>query len=105
MKLLRTEPGEHGAADNSSANERIRSLPCWRSAPTIRAVTDGWANQNYFVTAGNRTFFARLGVDLPHHGIVRANEVRRRQLAADVGIAGDLEDYTRLCWDWIGAEP
>ncbi len=87
MKPLRTEPGESGVAETSSATERIRSLPCWRSAPTIRAITDGRTNQNYFVKAGDRTFFARLGVDLPHHGITRANEIRCCRLAAAAGIA------------------
>ncbi len=67
--------------------ERIRRLPCWRSAPRIRPIAWGRTNQNFFVQAGDRSFFARLGVDLPHHGISRANEVRCCRLGAAAGVA------------------
>ncbi len=87
MKPLQADPGERGVVDPSSAIERIRGLSCWQSPPRIRAISDGRTNQNYFVHAGNRTFFARLGVDLPHHGITRANEVRCCRLAAAADIA------------------
>ena len=111
-----------------NAIERIRRLPCWRSAPRIRPIARGRTNQNFFVQAGDRSFFARLGVDLPHHGISRANEVRCCRLGAAAGVApkvvfaareaiwcetqihvtglaGDLETYARLCWDRIEANP
>ena len=70
-----------------NAVERIRSLSCWRSTPKIRAIDQGRTNQNYIVEDGERSFFARLGVDLPHHGITRANEVRCCKLAAALGLA------------------
>jgi thiamine kinase-like enzyme len=37
--------------------------------------------------AGGRTYFARVGVDLPHHGVFRRNEARCSELAAATGIA------------------
>ena len=87
MKPLHADPGERGVVGSSNAIERIRDLSCWPSPPRIRAISDGRTNQNYIVQAGERTFFARHGVDLPHHGITRANEVRCCRLAAAAGIA------------------
>ncbi len=87
MKPPAADPDERGVVESSSAIERIRGLSCWRSPPRIRAISDGRTNQNYFVHAGDRTFFARLGVDLPHHGITRTNEFQCCRLAAAADIA------------------
>lgn len=79
-----------GRAERDTTNtvERIRNLSCWQSPPRhIRPVPGGRTNQNFFVYAGSQTFFARLGVDLPHHGVTRAKEVRCSRLAAAAGIA------------------
>lgn len=87
MRQSRAEPGGCGQEDSKVVIERIRSLPCWRPPVRIRAIPDGRTNQNYFVQAGDRTYFARLGVDLPYHGITRANEVRCCRLAAAADIS------------------
>ena len=87
MNRSRAEPGGRGHKDCTNVAERIRTLPCWQSPVRIRAIPDGRTNQNYVVQAGDRTYFARLGVDLPHHGITRANEVRCCRLAAAMGIS------------------
>ncbi len=87
MKPPRTGADESGVGESASASERIRGLSFWRSPPRIKAIPDGRTNQNFFVHDGDRAFFARLGVDLPHHGISRANELRCCRLAAEAGIA------------------
>ncbi len=70
-----------------NAIERIRGLSCWPTPPRIRPISEGRTNQSFCVQAGDRSYFARLGVDLAHHGITRANEARCSRLAAAVGIA------------------
>ena len=86
MKPPLTDSGDCGVRESTNAIERIRGLSYWRSPPRIEAVPDGRTNQNFFVHAGDRTFFARLGAGLPHHGISRANELRCCRLAAAAGI-------------------
>lgn len=87
MAQSKTGPCGCESRDRTNAVERIRGLPCWRSQPKIRPIEQGRTNQNYIVEDSSRTFFARLGVDLPHHGITRANEVRCCKLAAALGLA------------------
>lgn len=66
--------------------DRLRALPIWPSAPSIRRLHSGRTNENFIVECGRQRFVARLGVDLPHHGIYRRNEARMAALAADLGV-------------------
>ncbi|MBL8702843.1 MAG: phosphotransferase [Alphaproteobacteria bacterium] len=73
-----------------AAIARLAALPIWPGAPRIAAIAGGRTNENFRVEAGGRSFFARLGVDLPHHGIRRANELRCARLAAEAGVAPEV---------------
>jgi thiamine kinase-like enzyme len=66
---------------------RLRRLPIWPVAPTFEPIAGGRTNENFRVVAGQRTYFARVGVDLPHHGIRRVDEVLSNRLAATIGVA------------------
>jgi aminoglycoside phosphotransferase (APT) family kinase protein len=77
-----------GAAPSSApAATRLQSLSMWHGVPVIAPIEGGRTNENFCVTVGSRRFFARIGVDLPHHGISRANEVACHRRAAAAGIA------------------
>ena len=69
---------------------RVRDLPIWSESPRIEYVAGGRTNQNFRVVCGGETFFARIGVDLPHHGVSRTNEIRCAGLAASLGIAPEV---------------
>ena len=66
---------------------RLGRLPIWPVAPTIEPIAGGRTNENFRVVAGGTSYFARVGVDLPHHGIRRVNEVLSNLLAANTGVA------------------
>lgn len=70
-----------------SAIGRLRALDCWPTPPVIEPWPGGRTNQNFRVQANGRTFFARVGIDLPHHFVRRTNEVRCARLAAEAGVA------------------
>lgn len=74
----------------STAIARIAALPIWPGTPRIAPIAGGRTNQNFRVEAGGCVFFARLGIDLPHHGIARRNELRCARLAAAAGVAPDV---------------
>ena len=74
-------------AEVSNAVARLAALPIWTGTPTIAPIPGGRTNENFRVDAGGKTYFARIGVDLPHHGISRKNEIRCIELAAAAGIA------------------
>ena len=72
------------------AAARLRGLDCWRTPPLIEAFPGGRTNQNFRVQADGQTFFARVGIDLPHHFVRRVNEVRCARLAAAAGVAPEV---------------
>jgi thiamine kinase-like enzyme len=77
-------------ADRLDAVERLRALPIWSSAPRFSPCPGGRTNENFRVDDGGRIFFARVGIDLPHHFVTRANEAHSYRLAAAAGVAPPL---------------
>jgi thiamine kinase-like enzyme len=70
--------------------ERIAVLPLWRGRPLIEPVTAGRTNRNFIVRDQGRRYFARVGADIPRHGISRAAELRCAMLAAKAAIAPEI---------------
>lgn len=67
-----------------NAEQILRSLELWPESPEIRAISEGYTNQNYRVVAAGKSYFARVAGDLPDHGVLRSNEaVCARQAAAE----------------------
>ena len=70
-----------------TAAERLAALDFWPSVPAIEPIAGGRTNENFRVRAGGQLYFARVGQDLPHHRISRANELRCLTLASEAGVA------------------
>ncbi|MCI0362571.1 MAG: phosphotransferase family protein [Phycisphaerales bacterium] len=90
-----------------SAAERIKHLPLWPAPPKLRRVAAGRTNENYVVECSGGRFFARVGTDLPEHGIQRRQEARIARLAADLDIAPKLHfaEDGLLVTDYITGRP
>jgi thiamine kinase-like enzyme len=73
-----------------SSEARIAALPLWQGRPEIEPVTAGRTNRNFTVRDGDRRYFARVGAEIPQHGISRAAERRCGMLAAASGIAPEV---------------
>lgn len=69
---------------------RIAALPLWQGRPEIEPVAAGRTNRNFTVRDGDRRYFARVGLEIPQHGISRAAERRCAALAAGAGIAPEI---------------
>src|SRR5262249_38565484 len=69
------------------AKATIRGLPLWPEAPLIERIPAGYTNENFRVLSAGEAYFARVGPDLPHHGILRPDEARCARIAAEGGIA------------------
>jgi thiamine kinase-like enzyme len=70
-----------------SEETRIADLPLWHGRPVIEPVAVGRTNRNFIVQDQGRRYFARVGAEIPLHGISRAAERRCAMLAAEAGIA------------------
>jgi thiamine kinase-like enzyme len=73
-----------------SEEARIAALPLWHGRPVIEPAAAGRTNRNFVVRDQGRRYFARVGGDIPLHGISRAAERRCARLAAEAGIAPEL---------------
>lgn len=69
---------------------RIAALPLWRGRPQIEPVTAGRTNRNFTVLDGDSRYFARVGAEIPQHGISRVIERRCATLAAQADIAPEV---------------
>ena len=69
---------------------RIAALPLWRGRPEIEPVAAGRTNRNFTVRDQDRSYFARVGAEIPQHGISRAAERSCATLAAQAGIAPEV---------------
>ena len=67
--------------------DRIRALPIWRGRVEIAPLSGGITNRNYLVHDGGRRLVARLGGDIPVHGVMRFNEHAASRAAAACGVS------------------
>ena len=68
----------------------IRDLPCWKGSVEIAPHPGGITNQNFLVQDQNEKFFARVGEDIPVHGVMRCNELAASCAACAVGLAPEV---------------
>ena len=68
----------------------IRDLPCWKGSVEIAPHPGGITNQNFLVQDQNEKFFARVGEDIPVHGVMRCNELAASRAACAVGLAPEV---------------
>ena len=71
-------------------NEFIRALPCWKGSVEIAIHPGGITSQNFLVQDQNMKYFARVGEDIPVHGVMRCNEVAASRAACAVGLAPEV---------------
>jgi thiamine kinase-like enzyme len=70
--------------------DRLANLAIWRGPAQVRRLCTGRTNKNFLVADQNRRCFARVGADVPEHGISRGAERICQTLAAGVGIAPEI---------------
>jgi len=71
--------------------DRIAALPCWAGPVEIAPLAGGITNRNFLVTdrAAGR-FVARLGDDIPVHGVMRFNELAAARAAHAAGLSPEV---------------
>ena len=68
----------------------LAALPIWRQEPVLVPLMEGRTNRNFIIHDGEERYFGRMGVDLPHHDISRANEQACAKFAADLGVSPNV---------------
>lgn len=92
--------------DKLGPEERIYALGIWRGSIDITPIGGGITNRNYLVTEAGRRFFVRLGDDIPHHHILRSNELAASMAAEAAGISPAVVHHQPgiLVFDYLEAK-
>ncbi|MGO4872436.1 MAG: phosphotransferase [Roseiarcus sp.] len=73
--------------------DEIARLPCWSGGVDIEPLHGGITNRNYLVTDRVKgRFVARIGRDIPVHGIMRFNELAAARAAYVAGLSPEVID-------------
>ncbi|MAZ02208.1 MAG: choline kinase [Sneathiella sp.] len=71
----------------SSEETRISKLPIWEGRVRMEPLDGGLTNRNYLVRDAKRCAVVRLGSDIPHHHVFRANELAASRAAHAAGVS------------------
>ncbi|MBT9289270.1 choline kinase family protein [Prosthecodimorpha staleyi] len=66
---------------------RAASLACWSGPVSPRPLSGGMTNANFVVEDRGARYVVRIGGDIPHHGILRRNELAASRAAAEIGVS------------------
>jgi thiamine kinase-like enzyme len=69
---------------------RAAGLPCWAGKVAPVPLTGGITNVNFLVQDARGRYFARIGDDIPMHGVMRFNELAAARAAAAVGLSPEV---------------
>lgn len=71
--------------------DEISRLPCWSGAIEIEPLQGGITNRNYVVTDRVKgRFVARIGRDIPVHGVMQFNELAAARAAYAAGLSPEV---------------
>ena len=73
-----------------AAAAKAASLACWRGPVEIAPLGGGITNHNFLVVCGGERFVARVGGDIPVHGILRFNEHAASRAAHAAGLSPEV---------------
>ncbi len=65
----------------------IAGLPLWPGTASLAPLTGGLCNRSWIVTAAGRQYVARVGFDIPVHGIHQTSVQAAMSAAAALGVA------------------
>lgn len=72
------------------AQTRAAELSCWPGPVEPVPVSGGITNSNFLVESEGRRYFARIGGDIPLHGIMRFNELAASRAAHAAGVSPEV---------------
>ncbi len=75
---------------DTTARDRVAQLDFWSSDVKIRPLGGGITNTNFTVEDRGRRFVARVGEDIPVHGVMRFNEIAAARAAHAAGISPEI---------------
>lgn len=76
--------------DDARMRRHVEQLPIWTAAPALDDLIGGLCNRSFTVADGPRTLVARIGFDIPVHGIMQHSVKASLAAASDIGVTPKL---------------
>ena len=67
--------------------EYLRTLDCWNGEIQVEPLVGGLCNRSFVVTDNDERAVARIGTDIPVHGIIQTSVQASMKAAADIGVS------------------
>ncbi len=80
----------HPALTVEAAAARVANLPCWSGPVAPEPLGGGITNRNFLVVDRGEKFVARVGGDIPVHGVMRFNDIAAARAAHRAGISPEV---------------
>ena len=86
---------------------RALALPCWQAPEGARLLGGGITNFNVRLRDRGRDYVVRIGADIPHHGVMRFNELAISRAAHAAGIAPQVHhaEPGAMVLEFVAAAP
>lgn len=93
--------------DNKKSERRVKALPLWSGAVSVKPLQGGITNHNYLVTDSDKKYVVRLGADIPVHQIKRFNEIAAGKAACAAGLSPSIHYHEEgvMVMDYIQGVP
>ncbi len=90
-----------------NAIELALGLPCWQDPDRAELLGGGITNFNVRLRDGGKEYVVRIGEDIPHHGVMRFNElaISRAAHAAGLSPAVHFAQPGAMVLDFVDAAP
>ncbi len=75
---------------STDPRERAAGLACWSGRVEPVPIIGGITNANFRVDHAGRSFFVRIGDDIPVHGVMRFNEAAASRAAHAAGVSPEV---------------
>lgn len=87
------------------ALEKAKRLTCWSGPVEPVQIKGGITNANFRVTDAGKSYFVRIGDDIPVHGVMRFNELAASRAAARCGLSPEVRhvESGALVFDFLEA--
>ncbi len=73
--------------NDEKIEEYLRTLDCWSGEIDVQPLVGGLCNKSFVVTDSKRKAVARIGTDIPVHGIMQTSVQASTLAAADIGVS------------------
>jgi thiamine kinase-like enzyme len=75
---------------DAQVREYVSALPIWKGKPQLEPIVGGLCNSSYKATDGTGSYVARIGFDIPVHGIYQTSVQATAEAGSRLGVTPEV---------------